>query len=210
MAFNPSGAQESPLNVLGGWCTEMSPVALPEGVSPDCPDCGFLPGNAYSRPTTVRVFNPPIAAGQTCVYSKSFVLPTGDIKNLYCFSNGAIYVEDWTNAAGTANLLTTTLGTSFSSITAFGREWIAPSDGLHGADVPLQYDGTTVERVTMDGPAVPPTVANLQLPAVAMTSSGNTLSRNANVVTAETATPHGLQVGYQARFQMFPIPIRRL
>lgn len=205
MAFNPTGAQGSPLNVLGGWCTEMAPPALPEGVSPDNQDVGYLPGSVYSRPCTQKVFNPPLVSGATCVYSKSFVTATGDIKNLYLFSTGAFYVEDWTNSPGTASLLlTTTPGSLCKSVTAFGREWIAFSDGLHGTDIPYQYDGTNLYRVTQDGPGAPPTVTNLQLPAVQMASSGNTLTRYQNTVTAQTAAAHNLQVGYQAQISDVP------
>ena len=42
------------------------------------------------------------------------------------------------------------------------------------------------------------------LAAVQMASSGNTLTRANNLVTAVTATPHGLQVGYQAQISNVP------
>jgi len=32
------------------------------------------------------------------------------------------------------------------SITAFGRQYVAISDGLHGQEVPLQFDGTNWDR----------------------------------------------------------------
>ena len=205
MAFNTTGAQPSPLNVLGGWVTEMAAVGVPEGVSPDCQDVGFLPASVYSRPCTQKVFNPPLAPGATIVYAKSYVVPTGVVRNLYLDSNGNFYIEYWSSTPGVASLaFTTTPGSYCKSVTAFGREWIAFNDGLHGTDFPRQYDGTKFERVTQDGPGAAPVVSNLQLPAVQMAASGNTLVRMNNSVTATTATAHNLKVGYQAQISNVP------
>jgi len=172
LAFNTTAAQPSPLSVFGGWVNEMAAVALPEGTSPDCVDVGFLPGSVYSRPGLNRIFNPPIDPGISCVYAKSFTTPTGVIKNLYLFADGNLYVEDVTNSPNTATLaLTTTPNSVCQSITAFGREWIAFSDGLHGTDIPYQYDGTFFDRVTQDGPGAPPSVTCITLPPSALATS---------------------------------------
>jgi len=37
-----------------------------------------------------------------------------------------------------------------------------------------------------------------------MAATGNTLTRNANLVTANTDTPHNLKVGYQAQISNVP------
>lgn len=211
MGFNISGAQSIPLGVLGGLVTEISPTALPEGCSPDNKEMMYLPGSAYSRSGFQKVFSNPFSMGgpnnlrPTVVYGKSLVTSSGDIKNLFFDSNGVLWVEDWSNSPGTySQLFTATPGSQCSSITAFGREYIAISDGLHGSWPPLQYDGTNLDRLTQDGPGAPPSVVSQALPAVQMASSGNTLSRNNNLVTATTATPHGLQVGYQAQISNVP------
>jgi hypothetical protein len=211
MAFNIAGAAPIPLNVLAGWVTEMAPTALPEGVSPDNQELMYLPGSAYSRPGFSRVFENPFPAGgpqnfiPTVIYGKSLITSSGDIKNLFFDSNGILWVEDWTNTPGIyAQLFAATPGSYCQSITAFGREYIAISDGLNGAYPPLQYDGVNFDRVTQDGPGAPPSVTSEALPAVQMVSSGNTLTRQNNVVTGQTATPHGLQVGYQAQISNVP------
>lgn len=186
------------LTVYGGMVTEMAAADLPEGVSPDCQDVEFVPGSVFSRRALQKVFATPFGT-VTVTYSKSFVTPTGQIWNLYLDSAGNIWKEDVSNNPGVAAMLVAVQAATYAkSITAFGREYIAINDCLHGADVPLQWDGTNLDRVTQDGPGAPPTVANLSLPSVAGSASP-TLSRIGNIVTATTATAHGLQVGYQVQ-----------
>src|SRR5271165_4731112 len=136
MSINPSGAAGAPLTVFGSWVTEVAPEAVPENISPDCQDVVFAPGQVGSRPALQRVFSTPFPVGgpdfliPTVMYEKSFKTPTGDIKNLYLDSNGILWVEDLTNSPGTyTELMVTTLGSFCKSITSFGREYIAISDG---------------------------------------------------------------------------------
>src|SRR5215469_367828 len=211
MAFNISGAVAVPLNTLAGLVTEIAPTALPEGVSPANQEMSFLPGSVGSRSGFAKVFENPFPMGgpsnfiPTVVYAKSLITTSGDIKNLFFDSNGILWVEDWTNSPGTyTQLFAATPGARMTSITAFGREYIAISDGLHGQWPPLQYDGTNLDRLTQDGPGAPPTVISQALPPSQMASSGNTLTRFNNLVTARTATPHGLKVGYQAQISNVP------
>lgn len=175
MAQNPNGAAECSIEVFGSWVTETSPENLPVGVSPDCPDNVFAPGMVGTRPAFQKIFNPPLEPGSTITYGKSFVTPSGDIRNLFLSSLGNFYVEDVSVAPGVANLLfTTTPGTYAKSVTAFGREFIAISDGLHGQEAPLQYDGTNLDRVTQDGPGTPPKISNLILAASTLQSYAST------------------------------------
>ena len=170
--FQTKGAIEVPLETFGGRVSEMAAVDCPEGVSPDEQDNTFIPGAVLTRPNLERVLtNGP--ANTTVTYQKSFVTPTGAIKNLYLFSNGQLYWEDPISAPGICNLLfTSTPGSYAKSATMFGREYIAISDGLHGQEMPLQWDGTYLDRVTQDGPAQVPTVTSL-----APTSSSSAVYR---------------------------------
>ena len=211
MAISPTGAVPVPLTVLGSWVTEVAPESVPENISPDCQDVAFAPGEVGSRPCTDIVLGAPFPAGganglvPTVVYAKSFKTPTGAIQNLYFDSNGVFYVEYLSVTPGEYTVLfTSTPGSVCKSITQFGREYIAISDGLHGTEVPLQWDGTLLRRYTCDGPAAAPTVANLALASSQMAATPNTLTRNANIVTANTATPHSLKVGYQAQISNVP------
>jgi hypothetical protein len=76
---------------------------------------------------------------------------------------------------------------------------------VHGADVPLTYDGVNLWRTTQDGPATPPGVLSLALPASTLSAStGACLQRSNNIVTANTATAHSMKVGYLAQISNVP------
>ena len=201
MAFNVAGTVQIPLEVFGSLVTEFAPSAVPEGVSPDNQDIVYAPHQFSSRPPLKKVFATPFPSSPTVTYGKSYVDPLGVIRNLYLDSNGVLYLENFSATPGThSNLATVTPASYAKSVTAFGREYIAFSDGLHGSDVPLQYDGTNLDRVTQDGPGTPPTVANLVIAASPLNGTGpDSLVRSKNVVTATTSSAHGLQVGYQAQ-----------
>ena len=173
MPFNAGNKQagdaEIPLSTFSGLVTEMNPSDLPEGPSPDCQDVVFVPGSVSSRPALQKVLVSALPGNPTISYGKSYVDPTGKVRNLYFDSLGVIWLEDPINAPGVVTkLLQSTPNCYAKSITAFGREYIAISDGLHGQEVPLQYDGTNLDRVTQDGPGGPPSVVNLALPALPM------------------------------------------
>lgn len=175
MAQNPIGPdiKEVPLTVFGGLVTNENPTSLPMGVSPDCSDGIFLPGGFISRPALKKVFASSFGS-VTVNYGKTYIDPKGVIRNLYLDSAGNFWVENVTAAPGAVTLLLKTVpGSRASSITDFGREYIAISDGLHGADIPLQYDGTFLDRVTQNGPGSPPNVISLALPAVQMPASSS-------------------------------------
>lgn len=161
-------SHEIPLDVFGGIVTYIDPTSLPSGVSPDCLDMQFSPGGTSSRDGFKKVFATPFGSA-TVTYSKSYVDPTGVIRNLYLDSSGNLWVENATTSPGTYSLLTTTAPGSYAkSSTAFGREYIAISDTLHGSDIPLQYDGVNLDRVTQDGPGASPNISSVSLPSVAM------------------------------------------
>jgi hypothetical protein len=187
MSLNPSSpdTKEINLSTFGGLVTNMNPVSLPMGVSPDCSDCTFLPGGVFQRPCLRKAFTSALGTS-TFVYGKTYVDPQNVIRNLYLDTLGNLWMENITTSAVPVIIAVTTPGSFAKSITAFGREYIAVSDGLHGQEVPLQYDGTNLDRVTQDGPGAPPTVASIALPSVAMVSSGAPL-----VLTVVEADPEG-------------------
>lgn len=169
MALNVSdpNTHQFPLEVFGGLVTNINPTALPLGASPDTADTAFLMGGVSQRPAFRKIFASPLGHS-TITYGKSYVDPKGVIRNLYLDSLGNLWMENITTSAVPVIIGTTTPGSYAKSITAFGREYIAISDGIHGSDVALQYDGTKLERVTQDGPGTPPTVTSLIIPAVQM------------------------------------------
>jgi hypothetical protein len=97
----------------------------------------------------------------------SYTLPTGQIQNLYFDSNGILWIEYFSITPGAYTQLFQSTPGSYAKFTGtFGRVYIAISDGLHGAEVPLQWDGTYLDRVTQNGPGVAPQVTMVSLPVV--------------------------------------------
>lgn len=187
MPSNAVSSVDVPLSLFSGWNTELSPPDQPEGASPSNNDVIFTPGSVQTRPGVNRLFSVPLSAIGPTTYEKSFVLPNGNIKNLYLTrGDGILWVEDVTNSPGTVTLLFDgSPGVTYaSSCTAFNREYIALSDGIHGADIPLQYDGTNLWRVTQDGPGAPPVVTSFALPASTLAATG----AHVDTITSITST----------------------
>jgi len=175
-----------PLSLFSSLNTELSPPDLPEGISPDNGDVIYLPGSVSTRPGTSRVFLADLRANSRISYEKTYVQPSGVPQNLYLTSDGGLYLEDVTVTPGVATLLYQSTATMASSVTAFGREYIALSDGKHGADIPLQWDGKQLYRVTQDGPGAPPTVNSIALPPSTLALSP---SATAGIVNAFSGAP---------------------
>lgn len=165
-----------PLSLFGGMHTGVAPADLPEGLSPDNQDWAYVPGEGFSRPGLSRLYPgfTGAAANRQMMYEKTYIKPDGGILTLTMDSQGAIYVEDVTNNPG-ANptpIGAVSPGLYAQSASAFGREYIAFSDLLHGQYPPLQYNGKTFERVTQDGPGNPLTVANIAPPTATIANTG--------------------------------------
>lgn len=155
---NTLGSIDVPLTLFQGLNTEVAPSDVPQGQSPDNQDVVFKPGSVASRPCLSRLFLTPMPDGATVVYAKTYVQPSGDPLNLFLDSNGFLWKEDVNNSPGTYTEITRVPPGSIAvSETAFGREYLAISDGEHGAEQPLQFDGENIDRVSQDGVGAPPT-----------------------------------------------------
>ncbi len=155
----------------------------------------FRAGAVGSRPGFKKIFADAVGT-VTFTYGKTYIDPLKIIRNLYLASDGTLYLEDDPPQA----LASVTPGMYAKSVTAFGREYIAISDGLHGQEVPLQYDGTFLDRVTQDGPGGAPDIESVMLPTTNLAAVADIMQeRKDNIVTAHTDAPHGLKVGYQAQ-----------
>jgi len=155
----PGSSIDVPCELFSGLNTELAPSDLPEGVSPDNQDVVFLPGSVQTRPGMHKLFNPALATAPA--WWKTFVQPNEDPLTLI-YDNLNLLVEDVNNSPGTVSTVWSRMPNNavMKSATAFGSEWIASSDGKHGVYVPLRYDGTFLDRVTIDGPGASPTVAD--------------------------------------------------
>lgn len=184
-----AGTIDAPLDLFGGLVSDMAAADLPAGVSPDCQDVAFLIGAVKTRPGLVSVY-PPIADNPTVNYLKSYTHPNLAQQLLALDSAGTLWAES-TPGALTQIAAGLTANAVASSVSLFGREYIALHDGKFGVDLPRQYDGTNFDRVSQIGPGA-------GVEAVAdVVSDISTTSRVSGTVTVTTATPHGLVSGDQ-------------
>lgn len=181
---NPQGTVEVPLGLFGGVNYELSPTDLPMGLSPDALNMAFIPSGVFTRPSLKRylTFN----STAQIVYATSYVKPDGTIVQFVCDSQGRMYADG-------VQIGKTVPSNRFKTAQMFNKLYIAISDGEHGADVPLQFDGTNLDRVSQDGPGGAPTVADQGLPAVALVtgSMGTAIA----VATATPNSPQSVQIG---------------
>ena len=200
----PATDKDVPLSLFGGANTELSPSDLPEGGSPDSEDVEFVPGSVKTRRGfhSVLVTDP---AFFNIIYLKTYLKPDGIPINLFQDQGGNLWQEAPTISPGNKFLLRTSIvNTWVQSVTAFGREYIATSDTQRGADIPLQFDGTNLDRVSQDGVGAPPQARDLPVAALNITSItprpsltiANTIETG-TLITITTHSNHGLLVNDQ-------------
>jgi hypothetical protein len=149
-----AGTIDAPLDLFGGLVTDMAAADLPQGVSPDCRDVAFLQGAVKTRPGLLSVYS-AIAGNPTVNYLKTFTQPNLVKTLLAIDSAGKFWGE---NSPGVLTQLAAGLtpNAAASSTSLFGREYIAQHDGAFGLDMPRQYDGTNLDRVSQVGPGAGP------------------------------------------------------
>src|SRR5579862_9343304 len=192
-----------------GWMgldTELEGPTIPEGLSPDCQDVAFTPGNVFTRPGLSAIFSEASFGTLGVTYCKSFVQPNGDPLNLFLTSDGTLRVQDVGQGIGLSTAFTVIPNIYASSVTLFGREYLAFHDGYQARDIPRSYDGTNWYRLTQDAPS--PTAMSVAdagtttvdidtitpLPSVTISTAVNV----DEVVTIVTDSAHGLAVNDEA------------
>lgn len=161
-APNPATV-DLPLPLMGGRVTLYDPQTLPPGASPANQDVIFPPGSVGTRPGLASFFGAAIGGNPTINYLKTFSISHSNNPVLALDSLGTLR-ED---VAGVLTFINNTIlpGSFGKSCTAFGKEYIAFGDGNYGIDIPRQFDGTFLDRVSQVGPGAPPSVANLSISA---------------------------------------------
>ena len=205
-AFAPPDVKDVTLALFAGRKTDITPSDIPEGLTPDEQDGCYLPGGWFSRPGLARLYaTGALTAGAQVLYEKTYVQPNDDPLTLVLTSDGKLWVEDVGNDPDSpSSIFSVAPGLYAQSVSEFGREYIAFSDLLHGQGVPLQYDGTYLDRVTMDGPGAGPAAADYisslavhgiltvggpaQFFEIAAASTGAT--QTGNIVTITTTLAH--------------------
>lgn len=205
-----TGPIDVSLSLFSGLNTELSATDVPEGVSPDNQDMVYVPGGTSSRPCLHKLFGVPFAANPSVNYEKTYRQPNGNPLNLYLDALGVLRTEDVVNAPGAAGILASVAAGCFcNSVTAEnGKEYFAFNDGVHGVDIPRQFDGTFLDRVSQDGPGASVTSVQDYIATVAINSIGaisNWLiaagpggaTQSGFIVTITTTLAHGYIPGQQ-------------
>jgi hypothetical protein len=181
--MSTAGAVDLPLDIWGGLVTDMPTANLLEGVSPDCADVKFTLTGVATRPGLSSLYT-PLPGNPTVNYIKSYVDPSEGQHTLFLDSAGNLWQE---YPQGTVALIQASLQPNAygKSVTEFGREYIAFSDGNFGKDIPRQFDGTYFDRVSQDGPGAGPSGQDFQpTPAALNSPSGSSIQ--ATIAAAPT------------------------
>jgi hypothetical protein len=146
---------------------------------------------------------------------KSFEMENGSVLTLAIDNTGVLWQEDAINDSGVLTPIYTELEpNSFAQSTTYDdREWIAISNNQEATDMPRQYNGQWVDRVSQVGPGAPPAVTSTattyaivsitQAPAV-------TLGATPNSVILWSAGPSTNSAGnvitiFYSRQHLFPV-----
>ena len=201
MPANDVGAIQVPYTNFLGLNTDLAPGDLPEGGSPDNQDIIYLPGEIDSRPCLHKLYAVNGTLGVT--YQKTYIKADGTPINLVLYTDGSIWQEDVLNNPGVLTKIGNVAPNSYCISVTFGsKEYMAFHDGLHGTDIPRQFDGTNFDRVSQDGPAAAPAIADLVstptitsvtlAASVAITAATSIASGGLIIITYTTAAPHGI------------------
>jgi hypothetical protein len=197
VAFNALGKQSVPLDQFGGLVTEAPPEGLPEGSSPLTWDTDFVVAGVLTRPGLQSV----LSSGQSrnFVWVKTFIDNSGVVRTLALDATGDLWLENVSSTPGTLSSIFNVLsGDLAHGSTAFGREYIC----LTGSDMPRQYDGTNLDRISQEGPggnaAYNVTSANpnsATITSFAITSNVVTFQAANSFASGTIVTISGLSVG---------------
>lgn len=175
-----------PIEIFGGLVTDIAASDLPQGASPNCQDVIFPPVSVKSRPGLASQFT-AFTGNPTVNYLRTFT-DQNESDHLLMLDSLGVLREEFPvgGAISTVGNIIPSSPLYCKSDTLFGREFQAFSDGKIGAAIPLQYDGTKLERVTRDGPGQAPTPMDFLPAAVTIAASTSTTA------TITSATTSGL------------------
>ena len=176
------GLKAAEITVFSGLNTLQDATSLPPYMSPSNQDVVYVPGLVKTRPGLTQTGS-TITGSPSVNYLKDYTQPNLVTKLLGLTSTGDLILPETLDVIA-QNII---LNARAQSNTLFGKEFIAVSDGAIGVDLPRQYNGTNVDRVSQVGPAESPTVADYLPNGVIIANSG------AGVAKTIEASPLGLQ-----------------
>lgn len=141
--------------------SEIAPSDLPAGASPNCQDVQFPLGSWKTRGGLGGGVFAALAGNPTINYQKTYVDQSRNKRFLFLDSSGSVNQEfpQGTLAIG-INSIPISAGSYAKSATAYGKEYLAISDGQFGISDPAQWDGTFYDRLSQVGPGAPPTAVD--------------------------------------------------
>ncbi len=149
------GLTPIPVENFGGLVTLPALSDLARGMSPDCQNVIFPPGQVRTREGLSVPFT---AVGSVKFHSIARYATPGFVKRIMAFgSNGTLYKE---SPAGTLAVVRSGLVADSYMITdtLFGRLYCAFYNGRVGGDIPLSFDDDSVYRVSPEGPGAGPSL----------------------------------------------------
>jgi hypothetical protein len=179
--------------LTGGLLTDIPTANVPPGLSPNNQDCDYFPRAVGTRYGIGPSIFPAIAGNPTINYLKTFEQPNLTEVLLSLDSAGALWQSS--SIAGGLAQVNTSSGTGIvagargKSTSIFGREYIGLSDGKFGLDMPRQFDGQFLDRVSQVGPGA--SASSVVDICVQLTA----LSRTGGIISGTTASAHGLAPG---------------
>lgn len=181
-----AGRTDVGVDLWGGYCCSMPASQLPQGSSPNCQDVIFPEGAVKSRPRLFSFF--PALAGN----------PT--INGLKVFSsllaNTLLVLDSLGNLWQEATPGNLTLvqggfqpGLFMNGTNLFSRFYFGLFDKFGGEDIPRQFDGTNLDRVSQTGPGIAPNPSDEAVTTQTIAASPGGLVPQ---IRATLASPNGL------------------
>lgn len=163
-----------PIDLVGALYTLSDPMNNPPGASPNVQDAQFLPGVPGTVGTRPGLSSQHVFPGNPTInYTRTFRDLQQNFRNLYFDSLENLWEEFPENSF---HIRGTVYQSKYvKSDTAFGREWLAFSDGKFGTDAPRQWDGANLDRVSQDGSGVSPTATPIAGASSTITAGPNGL-----------------------------------
>jgi hypothetical protein len=153
------------------WSVPLSPAVLNNpafGVEIIAQAPGGEPANFYIYGVKLKAFLSP-SPPQNFNYLKTYETDTADALTLALDAGGTLWQEDATFAPDIFSAISTAInpGSFAKSVTFDDTEYIAFSDLVNGTDMPRQWNGVNLDRISQVGPGAPP--------AFATTSTGSSV-----------------------------------
>jgi hypothetical protein len=154
-----------------GWGIQLTPALLNNplfGVQITAQAPGGESANFFLYAVKLKAFLSP-QPPQNFNYVKTYERQDSGVFTLALDAGGILWQEDAVNTPGILSSISTAInpGSFAKSVTFENTEYIAFTDLVQGTDVPRQWTGSFLDRVSQVGPAAPPSCAT--------TSTGSTV-----------------------------------